>query len=158
MESEQKASDPKLAEASQNSTITGAQISYHSEEYPQLQKKHRNKINNLIRIAQWNLRGSKHPSKIQTINIIDFDIFTLQEINHIDEQTVNKINTQTIISRKEREKNSKGGGTMTLSNLNITKKEEITINKDSTLTRLVIDGVFVLWLGNIYLNRGPQNK
>ena len=138
--------------------ITGTLSSYHRTENTSkkaLQKK--NKINNSLRIAQWNLRGSKHPSKIQTINTIDFDIFALQEINHIDEHTIDKINTKTIITKKERERNSKGGrggGTLTLSNLDITHKEEITINKDSTLTRLVLDGVFVLWFGNIYLNKG----
>ena len=48
----------------------------------------------------------------------------------------------------------KGGGTITLSDLKITHKQEVDINKDCNLTRIVIDGVFVLWIGNIYLNRG----
>jgi len=48
----------------------------------------------------------------------------------------------------------KGEGTMTLSELNITHWDERNINKDCSLVRLVIDGVFVIWFGNIYLNRG----
>ena len=136
-------SDLQLASASKNS---------------QMGRDSKNKINNTFTIAQWNIRGLRHPSKLQTINAIECDFLTLQEINHFDEQIINNIQTKNIIMRKEREVYKKDGGTMTLSNLKITHCQEISINKDCNLTRIVIDGVFVLWIGNIYLNRGIASQ
>ena len=158
---EHKNSDPLPANAGTHSMITGVnknkcyQIKTNGQKSPSLMlKAPKNKINNSLRVAQWNLRGSKHPSKVHTINGIDCDLFALQEINHIDENVTDNIHKKNILSIKEREIKTIGGGTMTLSELNITHKEEININKDCNLTRIVIDGVFVLWFGNIYLNRG----
>ena len=111
------------------------------------------KLNNSLKIAQWNLRSLSHLSKIQTINSIDCDILALQEINHLNEGAIEKIHTKSIMMKKERN-HERGGGTMTLSELNITHWDERNINKDCSLVRLVIDGVFVIWFGNIYLNRG----
>ena len=126
-------SDLQLASASKNSQMG------------------RDKINNTFSIAQWNMRGIKHPSKLQTVNSIDCDFLALQEINHTDNQTSDNIYTKNIMMKKERELNKKGGRTMNLSGLKITHIQEIDINKDSNLTRIVIDGVFVLWIGNIYI-------
>ena len=114
----------------------------------------RKKVQNSLRIAQWNLRGLSHPSKIQTINIIDCDLLALQEINHLNSSKIDLINTKSVILRKERKLEERGGGTMTLSDLNISHTEEINVNKDCNLLRLIIDGVFVVWIGNIYLNLG----
>ena len=131
-----------------NSDLTLASASKSSHRGEQTKK-----LNNLLKIAQWNLRSLSHLSKIQTINSIDCDILALQEINHLNENAVEKIHTKSVMMKKERN-HERGGGTMTLSELNITHWDERNINKDCSLVRLVIDGVFVIWFGNIYLNRG----
>ncbi len=59
---------------------------------------------------------------------------------------------------KERTQQEKGGGTLTLSELRITSSKEFHVNKDSSLYRFILDGVFILWLGNIYLNRGMPKQ
>ena len=92
-----------------------------------------------------------------TINSIDCDILALQEINHLNEDAIEKIHTRSVMMKKERN-HERGGGTMTLSELNIPHWDERNINKVCSLMRLVIDGVFVIWFGNIYLNRGHQNR
>jgi len=132
-------SDLLLASASQSSERGGANYK---------------KINNSLRIAQWNIRGLNNQSKLHTINAIDCQIFALQEVDHPKNLILDQIHNLTPITKKERETDKRGGGTMTLSNLNITHKIEENINKDCNLTRIVIDGVFVIWIGNIYLNRG----
>jgi len=63
-----------------------------------------------------------------------------------------------IISLKERNQTNHLGGTLTIGNLLITSKKEYEINKDCTLIRLIIDNVFVLWFGNIYMNRGTPKQ
>ena len=89
------------------------------------------KINNSLRIAQWNIRGLNNQSKLHTINAIDCQIFALQEVDHPKNLILDQIHNLTPITKKERETDKRGGGTMTLSNLNITHKIEENINKDS---------------------------
>ena len=72
------------------------------------------KLNNSLKIAQWNLRSLSHLSKIQTINSINCDILPLQEINHLNEDTIEKIRTRPVMMKKERN-HERGGGTMALS-------------------------------------------
>ena len=60
------------------------------------------KLNNSLKIAQWNLRSLSHLSKIQTINSIDCDILALQEINHLNENAVEKIHAKSVMMKKER--------------------------------------------------------
>ena len=55
-----------------------------------------------------------------TINSIDCDILALQEINHLNEGAIEKIHTKSVMMKKERN-HERGGGTMTLSELNITR-------------------------------------
>ena len=78
----------------------------------------------------------------------------MQEIDHPNINILNNIYNIKSISKKEREIEKKGGGTMTINNINITHQKEESVNKDCNLTRIVIDGVFVIWIGNIYLNKG----
>jgi len=58
------------------------------------------------------------------------------------------------IFEKQRNNNRIGGGTISLSKLNVSIKQEYPINKDCNLLRIVVDNVFIFWIGNIYLNRG----
>ena len=60
------------------------------------------KLNNSLKIAQWNLRSLSHLTKIQTINSIDCDILALQEINHLNEDALEKIHTRSVMMQKER--------------------------------------------------------
>lgn len=110
------------------------------------------KINNSLKMVHWNARGLAHPSKIQTINATDCDIMAIQEIDHPTENLLECITTKSVITKRERD--AKGGGTITLSNLEITHITRYNINKDCEIARIIIDGVFILWIGNIYLNKG----
>ena len=114
------------------------------------------KLDNSITISQWNLWGLSLLGKVNILNSLECDIITFQEINHPSNDLINHIH-KPILDQKERVER-KGGGTITLASLPITSNQVISVNKDSNLQRLVIDGVFVLWLGNIYLNKGHPKQ
>ena len=120
-------------------------------------KMERSRINNSLRLIHWNARGINQREKVNIINSINCDLFALQETGHPRSEFLDLIH-RTRIGLKEREPSMNGGGTLTLSDLNITSKTEFEVNKDTVLQRIVIDGVFVLWLGNIYLNKGSSKQ
>ena len=111
----------------------------------------KNKLNNEITLAQWNIRGLGTMKKTDIINSINCDILALQETGHPSSNILQDIH-MALITAKQRKDDTKGGGTITLSDLHITSKSEFHINRDSTLTRLVLDGVFILWFGNIQVS------
>ena len=115
------------------------------------------KIGHFLTLAQWNLRGLGNESKAHIINRIHCDILTLQEIGHPADRSLNHIHKNKV-NFKERDITKRGGGTMTLSNLRISNIKEYNINKDCNLIRIILDNVFVIWLGNIYLNRGSPKQ
>jgi hypothetical protein len=115
------------------------------------------KTTNTISIAQWNTWGLSHLGKINVINSVKCDLFMIQEINHPHLDLISNLH-KTIINKQEREKDSKGGGTMTLSDLNFTSCQAYPVNKDTNLQRAILDGVFVFWIGNIYLNKGLPSQ
>lgn len=117
----------------------------------------RDHINNLLTLAQWNIRGINDNKRINLINSINCDLFALQEIGHPQRSFIELIHKDTL-QRKERDPLEKGGGTLTLTNLRITHKEEFLVNVDTSLQRIILDGVFVIWFGNVYLNRGSTNQ
>lgn len=115
------------------------------------------KINNSLKLAQWNSCGFLDSSKAQTVNSIQCDLIAIQETRRVEEKQLKNIYQKEVLSKRERME-SNGGGSLTLSNLNITHKEEYEINEDSSLLRIVIDGVFVIWIGNVYFNRGSKGQ
>ena len=117
----------------------------------------KSKLNNEITLVQWNIRGLSTKEKADIINSFNSDIVALQETGHPDKKLLEYIHKTSIVL-KQRDKDVKGGGSITLSDLNTSSKSEFHINKDSSLTRLVLDGVFVIWFGNIYLNRGLSRR
>ena len=116
-----------------------------------------NRLEDGITLAQWNLRGLSTLKKTDVINSINCDIIALQETGHPNASLLEYIH-RTLVTLKKRVENSKGGGSITISDLNITSKTEFHVNKDSNLIRIVLDGVFVIWFGNIYLNRGLSSQ
>ena len=80
-----------------NSDLTLASASKTSHRGEQTKK-----LNNLLKIAQWNLRSLSYLYKIQTINSIDCEILALQEINHLNEDAIEKIHTKSVMMKKER--------------------------------------------------------
>ncbi len=108
-------------------------------------------------LAQWNLRGLNSKTKTDTINSIDCNVLCLQEINH---PTINNpyLILKDVLDCKERDQSVRGGGTLSLSNLPISSKKVIHVNKDSNLVRLVIDNIIPIWLCNIYLNKGSTKQ
>lgn len=110
-----------------------------------------------LSIAQWNIRCLNEPAKISFVNAIDTDIVTLQEVRHPTEEAKRSLLKQ-IVHTQERDLKMNGGGTMTLSRLTITHKLTYPINQDTVMHRLVIDNVFVIWLCNVYLNRGQTSQ
>ena len=115
------------------------------------------KINFSLKLAQWNSRGLCHISKLNIINSVACDIFAVQEAGHPFTNGSGLLYKKTI-DQKERKGTERGGGTLTLSDLKISSKNEYSLNKDSNLLRLVLDGVFVIWLGNVYLNKGLSKQ
>ena len=117
----------------------------------------KDRINNSLKIAQWNVRGINQRDKIHVVNSISHNFFALQESGHPHSDSLDMLH-KSPINLRERNGDIRGGGTLTLSDLRITNKQVHFINKDSSILRIVLDGVFVIWFGNIYLNRGTTKQ
>jgi len=91
------------------------------------------------------------------LNSISHNLFALQESGHPHSDSLDMLH-KSPINLRERNGDIRGGGTLTLSDLRITNKQVHFINKDSSILRIVLDGVFVIWFGNIYLNRGTTKQ
>ena len=123
--------------------------SFHSQEHPQSYSRQPRPNLFEFSLVSWNCR-SLNQTKSSYIQTLGADIYCLQESRKPKPEIQLAWQPCDIIIRN----NKGGGGTVTAYPQDFVLSREYRINKDSNLYRFIVHGQRILWIANIYLNRG----
>ncbi len=116
-------------------------------------------MNGPINIFSWNAQSLNSREKQLYVTSLtqEYDVICLQETWAIssDNLVFSGLDSNFCLTQRT---NERGGGSLTILNNDLKIVKTFAVNKDSSLLKLVIHQNKVLWLCNVYFNRGSAQQ